>query len=330
MKTQDIFRKAGAILSEINEQYDYLASAAENLNDLELELLSANADFFAEHIRVLKKVNAAAINNAAAMVAAPKSEEYIVPVAEQYSKPEIVEPDTEPVAESLSPAAELATDEELMSEKKADSYFSFFPEEEQIEAAREEQAAVVQQLSLPEENPEPEPPIYSQETIFIAPPPVIAPEVEIEPVSAASGNVLEKTTPVAENEKAEDEKEEIIAMSDLLAASEPPKAPTLNELIAAQLSHNNAADNGFNKKPAAAVADLKSIINLNDKLTFIKDLFNGYSLAYSEAIEILNRFDSFDAADNFLKTNYAAKNNWALKQPTVDKFYELLNRRFVN
>jgi hypothetical protein len=38
--------------------------------------------------------------------------------------------------------------------------------------------------------------------------------------------------------------------------------------------------------------------------------------------------NSFEAADSFLQTNYAAKNDWASKQATVDQFYELLNRRF--
>ena len=79
---------------------------------------------------------------------------------------------------------------------------------------------------------------------------------------------------------------------------------------------------------AERVSDIKSAISLNDKLLFIKDLFNGYSLAYSEAIELLNRYDDFSAADSFLKTNYAAKNNWADKPETVDKLYAVLRKRF--
>ena len=70
------------------------------------------------------------------------------------------------------------------------------------------------------------------------------------------------------------------------------------------------------------------MIKLNDKLLFVRDLFNGYSLAYSEAIEILNRFDNFETADNFLKQSYAGKNRWSEKQSTVDHCYEILNRRF--
>jgi uncharacterized protein with NRDE domain len=77
------------------------------------------------------------------------------------------------------------------------------------------------------------------------------------------------------------------------------------------------------------VTDLKQAITLNDKLLYIKDLFNGYNLAYSEAIDILNRYNSMEEADKFLKSNYAVKNAWENKQATVDKFYELLKRRYA-
>ncbi|RZM27128.1 MAG: hypothetical protein EOO88_14515 [Pedobacter sp.] len=73
---------------------------------------------------------------------------------------------------------------------------------------------------------------------------------------------------------------------------------------------------------------MKSAINLNQKLLYIKDLFNGYNLAYAEVIDILNKMPDFKTADNFLQANYAVKNNWASKPGTVEQFYELLRLRF--
>lgn len=98
-------------------------------------------------------------------------------------------------------------------------------------------------------------------------------------------------------------------------------APSLNDLLAKTNSQNN-------EPVKAPIADLKQAISLNEKLLFVKDLFNGYNLAYSEVIDIINKMNSFEAADSYLQHNYAAKNNWANKQATVDQFYELLNRRF--
>jgi hypothetical protein len=77
------------------------------------------------------------------------------------------------------------------------------------------------------------------------------------------------------------------------------------------------------------ISDIKLAITLNDKLLYVKDLFNGYNLAYSEAIEILNRFNTFEEATRFLKTNYVTKNNWEGKPATTEKFYALLKRRYA-
>lgn len=110
----------------------------------------------------------------------------------------------------------------------------------------------------------------------------------------------------------------------------PARPLSLNERLSAQ----RKAEGGAPLFTAAArgggerVTDIKTAISLNDKLLFIKDLFNGYSLAYSEAIELLNRYDDFAEADRFLKTNYAGKNNWADKPETVDKLYAVLRKRF--
>ncbi|NCD70732.1 hypothetical protein [Mucilaginibacter agri] len=108
-------------------------------------------------------------------------------------------------------------------------------------------------------------------------------------------------------------------------AAEPERPLTLNERISAQRANNTQAT------PSALppIKDLKGAITLNDKMLFVRDLFNGYSLAYSEAIEILNRFNNFDDAERFLNSNYVEKNRWADKPGTTEKFFELLKRRFA-
>ena len=57
MNQQDIFKKVGNILTELNEQYQFLAQNPEQLNDLEVELFLANADFLADHVRIVQKLN---------------------------------------------------------------------------------------------------------------------------------------------------------------------------------------------------------------------------------------------------------------------------------
>ncbi|MBL1410008.1 hypothetical protein [Sphingobacterium faecale] len=106
---------------------------------------------------------------------------------------------------------------------------------------------------------------------------------------------------------------------------------TINELIQQQRQAGVNMTQQFQTSTAQErVVDLKSAVSLNDKLLFIKDLFNGYSLAYSEALELLNRLNNFAEADAFLQSNYALKNGWAEKPQTVDKFYILLRKKFSN
>jgi len=100
---------------------------------------------------------------------------------------------------------------------------------------------------------------------------------------------------------------------------------TLNEKLKQQ---QRTASGAMPSTPFEKTTDLKTTINLNDKLLFIRDLFNGYSLAYTEAIELLNHYRTFAEADAFLQTNYALKNNWAEKPHTVEKLYAILRKRF--
>ena len=105
---------------------------------------------------------------------------------------------------------------------------------------------------------------------------------------------------------------------------EPEQPLTLNQRLSAQLHPQTPA----HSQQGQPVADIKAAISMNDKLLFVKDLFNGYGMAYTEAIELVNRCKSFDEADRFLKSNYVVKNSWGDKPNTVDKFYAVLHRRF--
>jgi hypothetical protein len=116
-------------------------------------------------------------------------------------------------------------------------------------------------------------------------------------------------------------------LTDEVPAKDEDEVITRNQKISAQMG-----DKVVSKTDQASIkpiSDIKLAITLNDKLLYVKDLFNGYNLAYSEAIEILNRFNTFEEAQRFLKTNYVTKNNWEGKAATADKFYALLRRRYA-
>ncbi|PRY49932.1 hypothetical protein B0I27_110106 [Arcticibacter pallidicorallinus] len=298
----EIFKKAGNILSELTEQYQYIEENPQDLNDLELELLSANADFLAENLRVLKKLNAKKRSAEAAESEKPnENTDYLELPSNDKATNEIS------LGTLLNTTVNKAKEEEQ-------------PVVENVELKSVPQIHDRQQESKPSaQGPVPglltDVQTSKPEPLYVpVPEPVIVPEVQPapEPVKVSAPEPSYPSVPVPP------------AVAPPVSYQQP-RAQSINDMISSQKAQLAGA--GQYKQPP--ITDLKSGVNLNDKLLFIKELFNGYSLAYSEAMEILNRFDTFDSADNFLKSNYAAKNNWAAKQATVDKFYEVLRRRFV-
>ncbi|AMR34281.1 hypothetical protein A0256_23920 [Mucilaginibacter sp. PAMC 26640] len=380
MKQQEVFKKIGVIIQEINEQYEYLQGTAENLNDLELELFVANTHFLKDHGEILRKLNAIKsqpitkssikdepkwfepVVQPAKPVAAPFKPEPAKPANNEQIKFEIIK--SEDVAPVVEPAASID-----LSSDTSDGSYSF---------EREEPEAIRHELVLDEADTfEDEGETPSQDEILLTPVAEIetkekATEEEAEQLDEVDAKTevvkyrKEQTAPelqiivLPESEKANEpiswqpakdvtknavaesmediqvdnlkayvtEEQTIVALpahQDSPAIEEDDKVLTLNQRLSAQRKEQAV-------KPTEAIeplADIKSAINLNDKLLFVKDLFKGYNLAYTEAIEIVNRFSTFEEADRFLKNNYVTKNNWEAKKETSDKFYALLKRRYA-
>ncbi|MCJ8208546.1 hypothetical protein MUY27_02415 [Mucilaginibacter sp. RS28] len=413
MRQQDVFRKIGGILQELNEQYDYLKTQQDALNDLELELFAANANFLTDHLEILRKLNAhitkalpvheeekalptvsegtEATFILPAPETAPAETVYTLPPVE--TQPAAVMSEPEPIRDPEPAEQEEEIVEEPVAEEPltASNEFHFdlkpaepiyvepvYPHDE--EPAHQENSTTEEQESFFILNKHPEEQPVASETALPAEEPVASPvqPVEDKPVPEinlfeSKGNDTFSFTRQAEpevirhelnlNESAawpEEEPVEAIQNRPTILppaeeikpepvaepasefpraknvshtayppAEEPQRPLTLNERISAQLSGNKPAEATTTSSSQAPIKDLKSAISLNDKMLFVRDLFNGYSLAYSEAIEILNRFNNFDEASRFLTNNYVGKNNWAAKQATADRFYELLKRRFA-
>ncbi len=309
MNKKEIFKKVGGIISELNEQFEYLSQNPDNLNELELELFAASANFLSEHVSILLKLNAASREIIQeTMVSEFKDEKIIVRVPERNELQEeenyLNDLENDEVVEFVE---ELSKPDWKFSIEN-ESVVSFDFEDKNTDELydrplTEEELRVINEKTLLKVIEEPEsdvqigildelenlPPLISEESVEV----VQVDTIEFEPVS--------------------------------LVEEEIQQPLTLNEILSTQSSPNTVSSQ-FNQRQSK---DLKGLISLNDKLQFVRDLFNGYSLAYTEAIELLDRFDSFEAADNFLKQNYAAKNSWAEKQDVADKFYEILNRRFT-
>lgn len=385
MNQQDIFKKIGSILTELNEQYQFLAKNPQQLNDLELELFLANAHFLSDHVNIVKKLNTIVEDKTPEAGNHPLLEEQNTIILPEVTKSyveddecfdpqeleEVITAEEEEARVDIKPEQEQL-DDVVIEEEKAASVFKndfFKPDQDdhtfefvlgthdenaqfdyEVKSAEEifdrplskeeaeilaqkkkiqekDRTAPVEEAILPTEDDEigPEPFLIAkeEEEIVVAPKeePVVVPA---EPIAALQDVKLDESiiSPPVEVERERPLfTPEAVPVKPAPQAEQPKPTQSLNDLL--------AKTNGKNEEPVKApIADLKQAISLNEKLLFIKDLFNGYNLAYSEAIDIVNKMNNFEAADSFLQNNYAAKNNWATKQGTVDQFYELLNRRF--
>lgn len=352
MKQEDLFKKVGLILNELNNQYEFLAQNPQQLNELELELFLANANFLADHVQIIKKIS---LNKPAPLPleAAKDPEEDLVQISAIASDGS--EDDFLPEEEQIEAIAfENEWREQVRDNKAMDEVEGRLDQHEvDIKIIEEEVFKLDHSPSTFEfilnEHAEHEKFEFEEKSVD---------ELFNRPLSQEEENILaqkRKLTAVPVDDELddnEDDEDEIGPEPFLVAQSasgfpivegdlelkeavvpeintreeaivDPNYTPTLNDLLASK-GAQNVNENRANHQ----VSDLKMSINLNDKLIYIKDLFNGYNLAYAEAIDLANKLPNFEAADNFFQKNYAQKNNWAAKQATVDKFYELLNQRF--
>lgn len=314
MKQQEVFKKIGGIIKELSDQFEYLKTIDGPLNELELELFLANSHFLGDHVQILSKLNSqnSEVKKKAQKTEAPHEQNFFVPLV--HTPPPSVKAHDKPF--------ELAKDDlptpRIDLEASGEDSYSFMHEDEP-EIIRHE-------LILDEADWVDEDEPYEPNTVHDAlkrendeDPALVETNPAIQPVpEEAAPIVREPVSAAIEPEPVIHKAPEPVKKADVL---------TINERMSVKLAE--MAGVGSYGTQSAAISDLKQGITLNDKLLFIKELFNGYSLAYSEAIEILNRFTSFNEAELFLKKNYVVKNTWDKKPETVEKFYDLLKRRYV-
>ncbi len=319
MKQKEVFKKIGDIIRELNDQYDYLKTVTDDLNDLELELFVSNAHFLTDHIEILCKLNLQ--NTKVRKPPVEKTEttheqKYFEPVVQQMKHGADAEEEkpvkapfkqTQPVVEKTNEPEEQPVPQIDLTETSPVDTYSFIREEPETirhELILDESQNWDDDEIIPEESEEPK-------------------QVKKRKISPATvDETIADETDVKEAVLAENE---VKAVSQVAEATKEDEVLTVNQKMSSQRGEKGRAEQ-LSIKP---ISDIKLAITLNDKLLYVKDLFNGYNLAYSEAIEILNRFNTFEEASRFLKTNYVTKNNWESKPATTEKFYALLKRRYA-
>jgi hypothetical protein len=90
------------------------------------------------------------------------------------------------------------------------------------------------------------------------------------------------------------------------------------------LAKKQPQNNLSTRMQSRPINDLAKAIGLNDKFLFIRELFNGDKEKYHEAIQIINEMPSYEEAENYIRERF----NWDEEQPEVEKFMDLVRRKF--
>lgn len=296
MKQQEVFNKIGGIIKELNDQYQYLQNTPGSLNDLELEFFIANTHFLTHNIELLRKLTLQ--NNLT------KPEE----PSQQVNKEKFFEPLVQLPKSATEKTATPADETDIAADKNHANLNG---------NALNDQPAP--QIDLTTESAGDDYSYIRKE------PEIIRHELEVDEswIAEEEGELLNKSEKT-DNPVTIPQPGDNLTDKPQILKQDKEETLTINQKISAQLANKESAE-----LTVLPISDLKSATTLNDKLLYVKDLFNGYSLAYSEAIEILNRFNTFEEADHFLKTNYYTKHHWEDKPETTAKFYELLKRRYA-
>ncbi|UOQ54683.1 hypothetical protein [Hymenobacter cellulosivorans] len=141
-----------------------------------------------------------------------------------------------------------------------------------------------------------------------APAPVTTPAAEPEPIRRS---LAETAVPAG------------VPLYEKLRAERPATAP-LSETLRAERPSTTLAE-----KSAPKVESLREAISINQRFSFINELFNGENMEYHTAIQHLDTLPNAEVAKRYVTEDLAHKYGWVRKEEHINKLLKLLDRKFA-
>jgi hypothetical protein len=155
------------------------------------------------------------------------------------------------------------------------------------------------------------------------PPPTPTPAVIAEPTPAAPAvpAFVEPTAPVTP--ASSPEPTDSIPLHEKLKAAQPAAAPLAETLRAGTAS--------FTERSAPKVETLREAISINQRFSFINELFNGENMEYHAAIQHLDSLPTAEQARTYITADLASRYDWNnnRKEEHVNKLLKLIERKFA-
>ncbi|HEX8329549.1 MAG TPA: hypothetical protein VF629_18570 [Hymenobacter sp.] len=168
----------------------------------------------------------------------------------------------------------------------------------------------------PEPTPVAVPTFVTPPAVPATPPPAVAP-APVGPAAAAAAPVS-PPAPVARP----------------LPNTEPAGVPLYEKLKAGQAATSPLAETlraavAPAERVGPKVETLREAISINQRFSFINELFSGENMEYHAAIQHLDSLPSSDQARAYVTTDLSQRYDWSRKEEHVNKLLKLIERKFA-
>ena len=114
-----------------------------------------------------------------------------------------------------------------------------------------------------------------------------------------------------------------VPLHEKLRASQP-SAPALADTLRA-----TAAPASLAERAGPKVETLREAISINQRFSFINELFNGENMDYHAAIQHLDSLPTAEQARAYVASDLAPRYDWSRKEEHVNKLLKLIERKFA-
>lgn len=113
-------------------------------------------------------------------------------------------------------------------------------------------------------------------------------------------------------------------LHEKLKATNPTSTPLASTLRDSQLQATPLVERG-----APKIETLREAISINQRFSFINELFNGENMEYHAAIQHLDSLTNSEEARHYITQNLAQRYDWSKKEEHVLKLLKLIERKFA-
>jgi hypothetical protein len=113
-----------------------------------------------------------------------------------------------------------------------------------------------------------------------------------------------------------------VPLHEKLKAGQPAAAPLAETLRA-------SAPASLAERPGPKVETLREAISINQRFSFINELFNGENMDYHAAIQHLDSLPTAEQARAYVSGDLTQRYDWGRKEEHVNKLLKLIERKFA-